>query len=363
MDGEEKISKQIHFINTEKLVKSPLNPREYLGEIEELTDTVIESGIVEPLIVRPRKDGKYEVLSGWRRAVAAIKAGLEKVPCRIADVDDNEALQIIALTDIQRQDLQPYERAILYKKMLDTYGISIDTLAARLGKSKGFLMSYLSILQLPEEIARDIKTKPSEHESPLTTLTVTKAEYLKGLPEHIQYKIYNYIKQKGILRDTLRKRVGIIKKYISEKGTITDNVLNSILEGTYEVEEKETVGGRPVHLVIENDIPTEHIKKVIIVIEYDGVVEEKEVKFRVVKQMPWKQKISELYQTVKKYQCPYCGREFNSREERDNHMDKCFTERFLNTVPVTGDAISSTTSASDSTLTVKIFTHPYYSSE
>jgi len=79
--------------------------------------------------------------------------------------------------------------------------------------------------------------------------------------------------------------------------------------------------------------------------------------------MPWKQKISELYQTVKKYQCPYCGREFNSREERDNHMDKCFTERFLNTVPVTGDAISSTTSASDSTLTVKIFTHPYYSSE
>ena len=74
--------------------------------------------------------------------------------------------------------------------------------------------------------------------------------------------------------------------------------------------------------------------------------------------MPWKQKISELYQPVKKYQCPFCGEVFNSLEERDNHMNKCFTEKFLSTVPVTGNAISSTTTTSE-TLTIKDFEYPY----
>ena len=132
--------------------------------LEELVESIKASGgILEPIIVRPRKDGFYEVVAGHRRYLAAKKAGLAHVPAVIRELDDVEATLVALTENIQRREMSDYEVAKVLKFILDKTGVSQRELAKKLGKHESWVSHHLKMLELEKLVARQVLTKLSEY--------------------------------------------------------------------------------------------------------------------------------------------------------------------------------------------------------
>lgn len=124
-------------------------------KLEELTASIREKGIIQPLVVRKKSD-HYELIAGERRWRAAQKAGLREVPVVIQDVSDDTALEMALIENIQREDLNAVEEAEAYHALLENFGLSQEELAKRVGKERSTVANALRLLKLPPEIKRDI---------------------------------------------------------------------------------------------------------------------------------------------------------------------------------------------------------------
>jgi ParB family chromosome partitioning protein len=124
-------------------------------KLEELTASIREKGIIQPLVVRKKTD-HYELIAGERRWRAAQKAGLREVPVVIQDVSDDTALEMALIENIQREDLNAVEEAEAYQALLDNFGLSQEDLARRVGKERSTVANALRLLKLPAEIKRDV---------------------------------------------------------------------------------------------------------------------------------------------------------------------------------------------------------------
>ena len=112
--------------------------------------------MVQPLLVR-RKGGGYELIAGERRWRAAHLAGLTHVPVVVRDVPDEKVLELALIENIQREDLNPIEEAQAYKKLIDSIGLTQESLAERVGRDRSYITNYLRLLRLPEDIRRLIE--------------------------------------------------------------------------------------------------------------------------------------------------------------------------------------------------------------
>ena len=119
--------------------------------LEELTQSIRENGIVQPIIVR-RSGSTFEIVAGERRWRAAQRAGLTKIPAIVRDVDNNKMLELALIENIQRHELNALEEARAYKKLIDSLGLTQEMVAVRVGKDRTFITSYLRLLKLPEDI-------------------------------------------------------------------------------------------------------------------------------------------------------------------------------------------------------------------
>jgi len=149
----------IRKIPLSRIVPNLLQPRKNFNDLHELSDSIKEKGILEPLLVRP-KDGNFEIIAGERRYRAAKIAGLTEVPCIEYDVPDNEALEISIIENIQRKDLDVFEKAYSLKSLSEIYGYTHEDIAKNLGKSRVTISELIKITELPEDIVdmcRDAK--------------------------------------------------------------------------------------------------------------------------------------------------------------------------------------------------------------
>ncbi len=139
-------------VPTSKVTASPLQPRKRFDEaaIAELTASVAERGVLQPILVRPVGDG-YEVVAGERRLRAAKQAGLATVPALVRDLTDQEALEIAIVENLQREDLNDVEQARAYKQLLD-FGLNQEKVAQAVGKSRSAVANTLRLLTLPEPV-------------------------------------------------------------------------------------------------------------------------------------------------------------------------------------------------------------------
>lgn len=142
-------------IDIELIDTSPTNPRKYFNpeRLQELTDSVKVHGILQPLLVRPveREDGaQYELVCGHRRFSAAAAAGLEKVPAVVREMTDAQALEVQVIENLQRDDLHPLEEAEGYARLITHHGYTVEGLAAKVGKSRGYVYGRLQIARLPD---------------------------------------------------------------------------------------------------------------------------------------------------------------------------------------------------------------------
>jgi ParB family chromosome partitioning protein len=130
-------------------------PRSSLGELDDLVSSITRHGILEPLLVRRLDGGKYELVSGERRFHAAMEAGLAEVPCIELSVNDEQALEIALIENLQRKDLSPFEEGEGFRTLIEKYGYTHQQVAEAVGRSRVTVTEALKILEIPQEI-RDL---------------------------------------------------------------------------------------------------------------------------------------------------------------------------------------------------------------
>ncbi|MEK4427586.1 ParB/RepB/Spo0J family partition protein [Solibacillus sp. FSL K6-1523] len=144
---------QVQQIALMKILENPFQPRKVFDEtaITELTASIIEHGIIQPIIVR-KKGKKYEIVVGERRFRAAKQAGLMEIPAIVKDFDEQQMMEVAILENLQREDLTPIEEADAYNSLINQLNFTQEDLARRLGKSRPHIANLIRLLQLPEEI-------------------------------------------------------------------------------------------------------------------------------------------------------------------------------------------------------------------
>ena len=143
-------------ISISSLVRNKYQPRKKFDEIalEELTNSIRERGIIQPIIVRPSSDlqDKFEIIAGERRWQAAQYAGLHEVPVVVINVDNLKSLEFAIVENVQRKDLNPIEEAEGYKRLIDEFNYDQDKVSKFIGKSRAHISNCLRLLSLPQEI-------------------------------------------------------------------------------------------------------------------------------------------------------------------------------------------------------------------
>ena len=144
------------------VVRSKLQPRKNFDKqyLEDLTNSIKERGVVQPIIVRKSKDisGKYEIIAGERRWLASQNAGLNEIPSIIIEADDLKSLEFAIVENVQRHDLNPIEEANGYKKLMDDFSYDQDKVAKFIGKSRAHIANCLRLLSLPDNVIQLVET-------------------------------------------------------------------------------------------------------------------------------------------------------------------------------------------------------------
>ncbi|MEK7130581.1 MAG: ParB/RepB/Spo0J family partition protein, partial [Patescibacteria group bacterium] len=147
-------------IPIDKIRRNPYQPRETFDpeKLEELADSIRVHGIIEPLVASKDGDGSYELISGERRLRAAKQAGLIEVPVVLKELGRRDKLEIAIIENVQREDLNPIERAKSYQRLVDEFRYGQEDVAKRVGKSRESVANSLRLLKLPEKIQEYIRT-------------------------------------------------------------------------------------------------------------------------------------------------------------------------------------------------------------
>tara|TARA_B100000315_G_scaffold258650_1_gene311558 strand:- start:277 stop:1035 length:759 start_codon:yes stop_codon:yes gene_type:complete len=175
----------------EDIFPGKMQPRKNFDEksLKDLALSIKEKGILQPPIVQS-KNGGYELIAGERRWRAAQIAGLNKIPVIIKDLSASETLEVALIENIQREDLNPIEEASVYKRLIDDFNLTQETLSKRVGKDRSSLANYLRLLKLPQQIKQDLING---------TLSMGHARALLALnfPDKL-FEIRNSIVKKGL---------------------------------------------------------------------------------------------------------------------------------------------------------------------
>jgi len=141
------------MVPLEELQLNSDQPRKDMGDLQGLTDSVREKGVLEPLLVRfLPESGKYMIISGERRYLAARAAGLSELPCIEKDLDDAETLEVALIENLQRKDLTPFEEADGVQALAGRFGLTHEEIARKVGKSRSSITEVLSLRTIPDEV-------------------------------------------------------------------------------------------------------------------------------------------------------------------------------------------------------------------
>jgi ParB family chromosome partitioning protein len=144
----------VRNIDVERITPNPEQPRLAMDQtmLDELSASIREHGVLQPILVRPLEDGEFQLIAGERRWRASMAAGLPTIPALVEEIDDDTALEISIIENLQREDLSPLDEAAMYDRMVREHGYSVRRLAQKLGKDKGYLENRLRLADAPDEV-------------------------------------------------------------------------------------------------------------------------------------------------------------------------------------------------------------------
>ena len=258
--GESRVEPQTNKIQISDLVPNKYQPRKLFNEnnLEDLTNSIKERGMIQPIIVRKSNEdkSKYEIIAGERRWLAAQRAGLHEVPVVITIADDLKSLEFAIVENVQRHDLNPLEEAQGYKRLIDEFSYDQEKVAKFIGKSRSYITNSLRLLTLPDEVIQLIETQKisAGHAKVLVglenanflankiiekQLSVRQAEkFIKIFKSNKKQKFKSKDTNIRDLENTITSKIGLnvlIKNSSRNKGTITFfykeiDQLNKIIE-------------------------------------------------------------------------------------------------------------------------------------
>lgn len=151
---EDSLNESVLEISIYDIDPNPDQPRRNFDQesIQDLSKSIKEHGVVQPIIVKPSQNNRYTIVAGERRWRAARAAGLDKIPVIIRDFNDKEMLEIALIENLQREDLNPIEEAEGINSLIESYGLTQEQVAQRLGKSRPSIANSLRLLKLPKHV-------------------------------------------------------------------------------------------------------------------------------------------------------------------------------------------------------------------
>ena len=204
--------------------------------MEELSKSIKKNGIIQPIAVRVRKSepGKYEIVAGERRWLAAQKAGLHKIPVNILELSDLESLEVAIVENIQRDDLNPIEEAKGYKRLFDEFKYDHESISKLMSKSRSHVSNSLRLLSLPSDVIAMLEegTLTSGQARPLIGLSTAssiaeeivannysarKVEYLVKTKKNLKSKKLKYDPNILQAQDRIEKILGLTVKIVNKK--------------------------------------------------------------------------------------------------------------------------------------------------
>lgn len=146
-------------LDVKRITFNPYQPRESMDteKFEELVNSVRVHGVLQPIVVRSKGNDEYELVAGERRLRAAMAAGLAKIPAVVRELSNEQSLEVALIENIQREDINPIDAAVSYKRLADEFGLSQEDLAFGLGKSRSTIANTMRLLNLPSEVRDRLK--------------------------------------------------------------------------------------------------------------------------------------------------------------------------------------------------------------
>lgn len=188
---------EIQHLRVDAIVPNRYQPRQNFSaqELAELTDSLKQSGLLQPILVRRKGDGIYELISGERRWRAAKEAGLETIQAVIRNCGDEESVVLALVENLQRADLNPMEMARAYHRMMNEFGLTQDIIARRVGCERSSIANIVRLIQLPLEIQQLIES---------SQLSMGHAKVILGLPgQNEQLRVAQLVVSKALsVRET-----------------------------------------------------------------------------------------------------------------------------------------------------------------
>ena len=179
-------------IAIEQIFPNPNQPRREFDEsaLQELSDSIRELGIVQPITLRDQGDGTYLIIAGERRWRASQMAGLESIPAYVRTVDDENMMEMALIENIQREDLNALEIALAYQHLLEQYNLTQERLSERVGKNRSTITNYLRLLKLPATIQMGLKDRRLDMGHARALLSINDPK--------LQIRAYNEIVSQGL---------------------------------------------------------------------------------------------------------------------------------------------------------------------
>ena len=237
MDDADIIKEQISGIAEIELSRidaNPFQPRSTFDQekLEELSASIREIGLIQPITLRKTNDDRYQIITGERRFRAAQMAGLHKIPAFIREADNDSMLEMALVENIQREDLNPIEISLSYQRLIEECNLTQETLSARIGKKRSTVTNYLRLLKLPAMIQKGLKEKQISVGHAKALINIEEEEIQLMLYSQILQHDYSVRKIEEIVRDMNEKEPVLEKE--KNKGKLPDRLLavKELLEKT-----------------------------------------------------------------------------------------------------------------------------------
>ena len=211
---QQNVTADILRIPVDLIEPNPFQPRMSFDQeaLEELAESIKTLGLIQPITVRRKEDGRYQIISGERRFRACRLSGMDMVPAYIRDTNDQGMLEMAIVENIQRENLDPIEIAMSYQRLIDECRLTQEQMAVRVGKKRASVTNYLRLLKLPAKIQHDLK---------VGLLSVGHAKVLLGIED---VKLQEYLCDLVIKDDmSVRQLEDKIKKMAQPKAETADD--------------------------------------------------------------------------------------------------------------------------------------------
>jgi ParB family chromosome partitioning protein len=253
---------RIRMIPCEKIDPNPHQARGELGNIGELQDSIKSKGILEPILVRA-KGSRFEIIAGERRFIASKNIGLKELPCIEMDVEDNEAMEIALIENLQRKDLDIFEEADGLQALADIHQYHHQQISEKIGKARSTITEILCIAKIPKNVREIIRETGVFSRSTIIEIAKQKSEedmlklareivdrrltredtrdlakYLKGKTKKIKYYVYNFVPDDT---DRFRLRLEFKKQTVSKQEII--GILQEIIDQIRKKDEAPSLKG------------------------------------------------------------------------------------------------------------------------